>query len=161
MMKIKIKDETKAMLIEKYNKRGDSFWVGIPVVVFFVMTLIGIVFLPQYTDAIHTYDGILFVAASIAGGSIFYNTLIGVWSERLELKKLSKCVANFKNTMVIHTLEKPKLESEIEALRKENTHLLDILINVTHHEGALEEYRTGWEPIVIDELKRRCERYEK
>ena len=33
--------------------------------------------------------------------------------------------------------------------------LLDLLINVTHHDGALEEYKEVWLPIIQDELERR------
>ena len=33
--------------------------------------------------------------------------------------------------------------------------LLNLLINVTHHDGALEEYKKVWSPIVQDELERR------
>lgn len=39
---------------------------------------------------------------------------------------------------------------------KQITDLIDILVSVTHHEGALEEYKERWLPIVQGELERRA-----
>lgn len=39
---------------------------------------------------------------------------------------------------------------EIEKLR-------DLLVCITHHNGALEEYKPRWLPVVQEELKRRDE----
>lgn len=43
------------------------------------------------------------------------------------------------------------------SLLKENEHLKDILVSITHHAGALEEQRSRWEPIVKEKLKRTLE----
>jgi len=40
---------------------------------------------------------------------------------------------------------------------KERDKLMDILVNVTHHDGALEEFRPVWGPIVTNELRRRAQ----
>ena len=40
----------------------------------------------------------------------------------------------------------------IKELEREVADLKDILVSVTHHDGALEEYQRRWEPIVRKEL---------
>jgi len=45
--------------------------------------------------------------------------------------------------------------AEIESLRKQVEDLTDILVCVTHHDGALQEYKPRWISIVQDELSRR------
>ena len=44
---------------------------------------------------------------------------------------------------------------QISQLETENADLIDILVSVTHHDGALEEYRSRWKPIVKAELHKR------
>lgn len=41
-------------------------------------------------------------------------------------------------------------------LQKNVVNLTDIIVNVTHHEGALAEYKKQWMPIVQVELKSRA-----
>lgn len=48
--------------------------------------------------------------------------------------------------------------NEVQSLRAENEELRDILVSVTHHEGALDEYKSRWEPIVQDELTKRWQK---
>ena len=168
-----MKSETKQKLIDKFswphNIKNRILLVGIPFTIWFISIVTG-----RYVRdllgndtitsiwivvVVHILATILFIL------SMVFMSKIDDWKTNFEIDKSLKnnltsnsfadLTASFNRLKL--TIESNALKSEIEDLRKQNTHLLDILINITHHEGALEEYRAGWEPIVKDELKRRWE----
>lgn len=53
-----------------------------------------------------------------------------------------------------HKKKIKELKATVSDLEGEVHRLKRILVGVTHHEGALEENREVWEPIVVEELAR-------
>lgn len=160
-----MKIETKRKLVDIFNGRKSTknrvLLAVIPVLTWLVSLIIT---KSLEGDNLYHWIGLSFTILTTITllASVIFITIIDGWGVDFEFERMYSNNINFNSiaNKIIEPLNdycNTKYGDEIEKLKAENADLRDILVMATHHDGALEEMRVRWEPIVKDELKSRWE----